>query len=343
MMKNSILRVLVVTGICCGLFAWGCEQKAQTGGVEAKPMAPVTASAKGEVKIALKPTVGEKVTYKIVTQARRTTKWQGPVPNQEAFEENYTDERVELVVTRRVQDVDPNGVATAQVTIDGLKSLNTNKNSASVDFDSSRSSDANNPLMQLIGRTYRIEYNTGNSISAVDELPPVNVLLKGETPSDRAGLSMMYPDSITERHSAFALPQPGKQMVKSGDKWSKIKTFSFGKMGLKSYEKIYVLKEVKDVGARMVAVIDMNAIPTSEVEPRFASQKGEVGAPKMFDSNDSYTGGGEFDLNAGRIENYHENFRANWVVALPSKQGDNSEPVVLNMSSTYVYSIERVK
>jgi hypothetical protein len=154
---------------------------------------------------------------------------------------------------------------------------------------------------------------------------------------------MMFPDSITERHGAFALPQPGKEMVKVGDKWSKIKTFMFGKMGLKSYEKIYVLKEVKDVGSRRFAIIDMNAIPTSEVESRFASQKGDVEPPKMFDSNDSYTGGGEFDLKAGRVENYHENFRANWVVALPSKQGEASEPVVLNMTSAYVYNIERVK
>ncbi len=98
------------------------------------------------MKIALKPTVGELATYKIITQARRTTKWQGPVPDKAVFDENFNEERVEMVVTRRIQSVDANGVAVAQVTIDELKCLFTSKNQTSVDFDSSRNSDANNPL-----------------------------------------------------------------------------------------------------------------------------------------------------------------------------------------------------
>ena len=117
----------------------------------------------------------------------------------------------------------------------------------------------------------------------------------------------------------------------------------FGKMGLKSYEKIYTLEKVQDVGGRKIAVIDMNAIPTSEVEPKYANQQAEVGVPKMFDTNDSYKGGGEIDLKLGRIENYHENFQANWFVALPAKANDTGEPVVLNMIATRVYSLERLK
>ena len=337
MAKNSIFKSLMVAGICCGLFAWGCEQ-------QEKKAAPAQAKSPELVKIALRPTVGEKATYKILTLARRTTKWEGPVPKESAFEENFTEEKVELVVSMRVQNVDPNGVAVAQATIEGLKCLNSTKNSTIADFDSSRSSDVNDPLMQLIGRTYLIEYNTADYVSAVDDIPPVNILFKSDTPSSHFGMTMMLPDAITARHDAFALPLPGRQMVKVGDKWTKIKTFPFGKMGLKSYEKVYTLEAVRDIGGRSMAIIDMNAIPTSEVEPRFASQKGAVEAPKMFDSNDSYTGGGELDLKAGRIENYHENFQTNWVVALPSKQGEpTSEPVVLHMSSKYVYSIERVK
>jgi len=329
------------------MFVWGCEQKAQSGGVEAKPLAqapaPVKAPAKEQVKIALKPAVGDLATYKITTQARRATKWQGPVPDKAVFDENFNEERVEMVFTQRIESVDPNGTAVALVTIDGVKCRYSNKSMASVDFDSSRPSDANNPIMKLIGQTYLIRFNPSNNMLAVDNLPPVMMKMKDGTSSGQAGFSFLLPEAIMERHGVMQLPEPGKEMLKAGQKWSRIKTFAFGKMGLKSYEKIYTLKEVPDADGRRIAVIDMNTIPSSEVEPKYRSQQAEINVPKTFDTNDSYTGGGEFDLKAGRIENYHEDLEASWMVALPAKQGDAGEPVVLKMSASRVYSIERVK
>jgi hypothetical protein len=307
--------------------------------VKAAPKPP----APGSVKIALKSAVGDMATYKITTQARRTTKWQGPVPDKAVFEENFNEERVEMVLTQRIQSLDPNGIAVALVTINGIKCRYLNKNTTSVDFDSSRSSDANNPIMKLIDQTYLVEFSPWNNISAVDALPRVMVTMKDGTPSGDAGVSILYPEAIMERHGAMQLPEPGQEMLKPGEKWSRIKTFAFGKMGLKSYEKIYTLKEVRDADGRSIVVIDMNTIPSSEVEPKYRSQQAEVDVPKTFDTNDSYTGGGEFDLKAGRIENYHEDLEASWTVALPAKQGDTGEPVVLKMSASRVYSIERVK
>jgi hypothetical protein len=345
MTTKSIFRCVIVAGIFCGMFVWGCEQQAKPGGAEVKSTAQsqVKATAQAQVKIALKSAVGNLDSYRIITQARRTTKWQGPVPDKAVFDENFNEERVEMLITRRVQSVDANGVAVAQIRIDGLKCLFTSKSQTTVDFDSSRSSDANNPIMQLIGKTYMIEYNPSNNISAVDELPPVMAMMKGETASDRAGISMIFPEAIMERHGAMQLPLPGQEMLKSGEKWGRIKTLKFGKMGLKSYEKVYTLKEIRDAGGRKIAVIDMNTIPSSEVEPQYRGQQAEVDVPKMFDTNDSYTGGGKIDVEAGRIENYHENFEASWIVALPAKPGETGEPVVLKMSALRVYNIERVK
>jgi hypothetical protein len=331
------------------MFVWGCEQKAQSGTAAAKPMAQAPAPlkapapAKGQVKIALKSAVGDLATYKITTQARRTTKWQGPVPDKEVFEENFNEERVEMVLKQRIESVDPNGVAVALVTIDGIKCRYSNKSMASVDFDSSRPSDANNPIMKLIGQTYMIGFTPSNNIFAVNNLPRVMMTMKDSTPSGQAGQSILFPESIMERHGAMQLPEPGHEMLKPGQKWSRIKTFAFGKMGLKSYEKIYTLKEVRDADGRSIAVIDMNTIPSSEVEPKYRNQQAGADMPKTFDTNDSYTGGGEFDLKAGRVENYHEDLEANWTVALPGKQGDSGEPVVLKMSASRIYSIERVK
>ncbi len=339
MIVKRFLRCIILTGTFCGLFILGCQQYTKDN---APKKAPAGAKSPEQAKIALKPTIGEMVRYKIVTQARRTTKWQGPVPQQAEFQENFNEERVEMTIKKRVDSVDAN-VAVAEVTIEELKCLTRSKKDTSVDFDSSKSSDVNNPLMKLIGKTYKVEYNPSNNISAVDELPPINVMFKEGTPSDQAGMNMMYPESLIERHGAFGLPPQGREMVKPNDKWSKIKTFAFGKMGIKSYEKVYTLKAIEDKNGRQIAVIDMNAIPSSEVEPRYASQKAQLDVPKMFDSKDSFSGSGDFDVKAGRIENYTENFHAEWFVALPSKQAESSEPVVLNMSSEYFYNIQRVK
>jgi hypothetical protein len=295
------------------------------------------------VEIALRPTVGDLATYKIITLVRRATKWQGPVPDKAAFNENFTEERVEMVLTQRILSVDANGMIIALVAIDGVKCLNSNKSAASVDFDSSRPSDVNNPIMKLIGQTYQIGFSPWNIVFGVDQLPPFMPRMRDGTPSGQAGFSMLLPDAIMERHGLMQLPEPGQEMCKPGDKWSRIKTFAFGKMGLKSYEKICTLKEVRDADGRKIAVIDMNAIPSAEVEPQYRSQQAEVGVLKKFDTIASYTGGGEIDLKAGRIENYHEDFEATWVVELPAKPGDTGEMVVLQMSAARVYSIERVK
>ncbi len=342
MAKNGIFRGLVIAGICCGVFTWGCEKQAQTGQAESKSPAQPQKQSNGPVKIALKSTVGELDKYKITTVSRRTTKWQGPVPDKAAFDESVSEERVEMAVTRRIQTVDANGIATAQVSIDGLKCSFTSKGQTTVDFDSTRNSDFNNPLIKLIGRTYMIEFNPRNIVTFVDELPPVMDMMKGGTASDKIGIDIILPDSIIERHGTMQLPKQGHEMLKPGGKWSSIKTFIFGKMGLKSYEKIYTLKELRNDG-REIAVIDMNAIPTSEVEPKYAGRKAEEGTSQRFDSKESYTGAGEFDVKAGRIENYHENLQATWTVVLPAKQGDTSEPVVLNMSAERGYNIERIK
>jgi len=344
MTTKGIFRGLVIAGICCGVFAWGCVEQAQTGPAEAKsPMQPQKLS-NGPVKIALKSTANELDKYKITTIASRTTKWQGPVPEKAIFDESRSEERIEMAVTRQIQTVDSHGIATAKVSIDRLKCFYASKGQTTLDFDSTRSSDSKNSLIKLIGQTYTIEFNPQNIVSFVDDLPPVTaIMMRGDTISDKTGSEILSPDSIMERYGTMQLPKPGQEMLKPGGKWSSIKTFMFGKMGIKSYEKFYTLKELRNDGGREVAVIDMNAIPTSEVEPKFAGKKAEAGASQKFDSKELYTGAGEFDVKAGRIENYNENLQATWTVVLPAKQGEASEPVVLNMSAERGYSIERIK
>ena len=130
--------------------------------------------------------------------------------------------------------------------------------------------------------------------------------------------------------------------MSTGDDWSKIKTFSFGLMGSKSYEKIYTLKELKDQDNHQIAIVEMNAIPTSETAEQLQKQQA-ADFSEQFDSTGTYTGQLKLDLTTGKVEKYNEELRSEWVVALPSaQQRDDEEPAVLMMSDTRLYSLEKI-
>ncbi|MCX5635012.1 MAG: hypothetical protein NTW55_04105, partial [Planctomycetota bacterium] len=122
--------------------------------------------------------------------------------------------------------------------------------------------------------------------------------------------------------------------------WSNLKVFSFRMMGSKSYEKIYTLNTVNDVNNRQVAVVDMNAIPSSQTPDK---EQSAAGITKMFDSTGTYSGRLMLDTTNGKVENYSEKLQSEWVIVDPSaKQTDSGEPATLKMQSIRVYSIEKI-
>ena len=358
MTMDKIFKHITIIGICCIVIVCGCAQQGGKPSVEPKkqiheavktaPQQAVRPEAKPKstaVKIELKPTPGEQTSYKITTDASRSIKWQGPVPANSAFEETSNEERVEMAVTQRVQSVDTDGRVIVKVTIDGLKCLSIVKNKPVVDFDSTRPSDSNVSLARLTGQSYTLEVEPNNQVSSVLDLNSITTELSGHTVADRVGRNMFSPESIKERHSTLLLPQSGGERLKPGDKWSRIKTISFGLMGIKSYEKVYTLKSIPDAAGHKVVVVDMNAIPTSEIEEKYREQQSGTDFLKMFDTSETYTGTGDIDLTAGRINNYRENLQASWVAALPPKAGaaaDSNEPVVLRMTASRVYNLEKI-
>ena len=337
---SKVFKRITIVGVFCVIFAWGCAPQAglEPGKKTAKFPRP------GSIKAALKPVAGQQNSYKVTTYARRNIKWQGSVPKKEAFEESSTEEQVEIGLTQHIQSVDPNGKAVAKVTIDSLKYLSVVKNRTNIDFDSSRQSDANSPLAKLIGQSYTIAFGPDNYVSSVLDLTQAQSLVSGRTAADRAGQNILSAEAIMERQMALMLPQTGEEYLKPKDKWSRVKTFSFGMMGAKSYEKIYTLKETRTADGHQIAVIDMNAIPTSETEQGYSSPQAKTDFPKMFDTNDTYTGDGVVDLTAGCIVGYRENLQASWITAFPpDAKSDPNEPVVLRMTATRNYSLEKIK
>ena len=353
MATSRFLSWITIIGVFCASLVCGCAQEAKPPvqpkkqAVEPAKPAPKAPAVEG-VKIALKPKPGEQSDYKIATSVRRGIKWEGPVPQKGAFEESFNEEQSEIAITQRIQRVDANGSIVAQVTINSLKYISIIKNVTSVDFDSSRQSDASTPMSKIIGQNYTIVFEPNNYVASVSSPAFVTApaQVSGMSTAERAGQNILSPESIKERHSTLLLPPQGHEQLKPGDKWSKIKTFTFGLMGLKSYEKIYTLKETQNAGGHQKAVIAMNAIPSSEVEGKFRDQQAGANFPKMFDTNDIFSGRGEVDLTAGCVDNYSENLHANWIAALPPNPGqsaDANEPVVLRMTATRDYKIEKIK
>ncbi|GAF73196.1 unnamed protein product, partial [marine sediment metagenome] len=130
---------------------------------------------------------------------------------------------------------------------------------------------------------------------------------------------------------------------RTGDNWSSVKTFNFGLMGSKSYEKIYTVKEIKDQDKRKVAIVEMNAIPTSEMAEQLHKEQVPAIFSKMFDNIETYTGRLELDLTAGKVKKYVEKLQSEWLAVDPlAGQKDDKEPAAVRMSATRFYSLEKI-
>jgi hypothetical protein len=369
MVSDRVLGRLAVVVISIVLVTAGCGEKgaataakpqvqvskpatgpAGAAVAEANKAAPAVepnkaqAAKQGAVRVAIKPRLDDLTTYKVTTESKRTIAWEGSVPDKQTFKENRNESRVELVYTQRIIAVDEAGRAAAQITVKSLKCSSVVKNETRVDFDSSRPADVNNPLAKMIGQSYSVEFTPDNRVPTVFDLAAGRTAVGGVSPASQMGLKILSPEVIQERHGTLALPAAGEDLLAKGDNWKKIRTFSFGLMGVKSFEKIYTLSEVKKTQGRQVVRIDMNAIPTAEIEKHFTVEETGGEFPKMFDSNDVYKGEAEVDLTSGWVEKCREELRANWFAALPAEEQDpNKGPIVLKMSENQLYDLERIR
>jgi hypothetical protein len=87
----------------------------------------------------------------------------------------------------------------------------------------------------------------------------------------------------------------------------------------------------------------MDAIPSSEMAQELQEEQAMGVFSKMFDNKETYTGRLKLDLTAGRIEEYFEKLKSEWVAVDPSaSEKDESEPAALRMTATRFYHIEKI-
>ena len=198
-------------------------------------------------------------------------------------------------------------------------------------------------MNKLIGQSYSIEVTPAGIVSKVIGVREAQTAVKGSSTAAKTARALLGADVVKQRHGIPALPAPGKNKVTKGDNWSSAKTFNFGMMGSKAYERVYKLKEIQDSDKGKVAVAEMNAIPSVK-DPADVQKEQSTGfLSKLFDNTEEYTGRLSMDLAAGKVQKYSEKLKSEWLAVDPeSTQKDDQDPAALRMKAVRLYDIEKL-
>jgi hypothetical protein len=310
--------------------------------VEEKPKVVVEEGP--AIELALKYAPNDSTTYKYTAEALRGIKWEGPLSKEGAFKGGTTSSRVEMTFTQQIQSTNEKGNAVAKITIKDLKHLSIIRDNPAIDFDSSRDKDKDNALMKLIGQSYTIEITPAGRVSQVIDANQAQTAVKGAAPATKTAAAMLTTQAIKERHSIPAMPTEDKNKLRKGENWRSLKSFSFGLMGSKTYERIYTLKELTEKDNRRIAIVEMKGDPTTEMAQKMHKEKAIGDFSNMFENTETYTGRLEVDLNTGKIEKCIETLESEWIAVEPmvGEKVENKEPAVLTMTANRLYSLEKI-
>jgi hypothetical protein len=328
-----------ITAVCIPLMALGCADHDKDA-IQTEVKSP---EQKPTVQPASKLAPADQTTYKVTTDRENAVLWEGPLENKpKSFVGGHTGNKIEMTFTRQTKSVDPNGSIIAKITIKELKYLAKVRDEIVVDFDSSRKEDRENPLSKLIGQSYTIELIPSGEVSKVIDVNDARAAVAGSSISNARAAQLLSPGAITEQHSVPELPDFDNGQLIPGKTWSNIKTFSFGLMGAKSFERIYEIKEIVETDGRRIAIAQMNAVLSAAKAKELYKEQSTGIFSSMFDNTETYTGELRVDLNSGQIEKYSEEFRADWIVVDPLAIKQEKEPDILRMSATRIHRIERI-
>ena len=326
MISNKIYSFITAAVTCSVLLAAGCTQ---------------TAKLKS-ANLELRFTPQGSTTYKLITKADKSVIWEGPLPEgSDTPIGGHTSNTIEITFVEQIQSIDEQGNATADITVKELKFLTKVRNKTILEFDSSRKKAQSSVLAKLIGQSYTIIISPAGRVLEVIDVNNTHAAFEGSSLAHKTALRLLSIEAIKERHTLSAFVASDRKQLLPGDTWSNIKSFSFERMGSKTYEKIYTLKQIKNIGNRQVAIVEMNAIPSSEMAEELHKEQPTGFWSKMFDNIETYTGELKFDLTAGKVETYHEELNIEWIMVDPNPK-NGEEPSVIRMKAARSYKLEKI-
>lgn len=293
-------------------------------------------------KMALKFKAGDSASYRVISENDKSVEWEGPDSNKpKEFTGGHTGNKTEMTFTQQIQSIDDKGNAVAKITIKQLKYVTTIKNSVVTDFDSSSEKDKDSPLSKLIGQSYTIKMTPSGKVSRIIDANEALAAVGSDSADSNIAAGLLSLKAITQRHTIPTLPDANKNPLRTGDKWSTIEDFSFDMMGTKSYEKIYTLKEIKDVDNRRIAIAQMEAVPSVENAKKLQEEQPASFFANFADNTETYTGELKLDLTDGKIEECNEKLAVEWIIVNP-KPKENEPPAALKMGAVRSFSIEKI-
>lgn len=293
---------------------------------------------KAAIQLSLAPQ--SQTTYKVVTGTGKDYSFVQPSINK--TKERHSGATMEMVFNQQVQSVDAQGNATAVITVKQLKYTSQDSQGKEIVFDSQSPNSKSDPLMKLIGATYKIKISPKGSVEVLDASQARGIIKEGA--EAKVAERLFSDEEIARRHQVMALFD-AKGAAKKGDKWSTVQTSPPGMLRPKTFEKVYTLTDVKEVNGQRIATVEMNAVPSSKRAEGTEDKEPAMGFfANMFEEKDNYTGKMIIDLSTGQIDKYNETLKAEWVAAeTPEEQKSDKGPDQLTMGFTYLYSIEKVK
>ncbi len=335
MKTRTILKVVFLVSFLA-VFA-GCVQTKETK-KEAK-LAPVQAE-KEKMRLNFSPQ--QETNYKVVMESGKDYSFVQPSVNK--TKDRHTKWRNEMIFAQKIEKVDQQGNATANITIKQLKYLSQDADNKVIEFDSTAESGKSDPLSAIIGQSYKIKITPSGKVEVIDA-QTAREAVKGKGSAKKIADRLLSNEEIGNRHQVLALNDAEKGSCKKGDKWSTVAASPPGMLRQKSFEKVYTLADIQNQNGSSIATVTMEAVPSSK---RAASAvEGESASgfiANMFDEKDNYTGKMVLNLTTGEIDSLQETLKVEWIAVEPSEeQKSDKGPDQLTMGFSNLYSIEKVK
>ncbi|MGA2916700.1 MAG: hypothetical protein ABSE89_11810 [Sedimentisphaerales bacterium] len=346
-MKTRTILNVVIWGLILSIFAGCVQNKAKEAketklAPEAKKEAKLTLPKGGKDKMMLRFSPQQETNYKVVSESTKDYSFVQPSINKS--KERHTVWRTEMVFAQKIESVDRQGNATADITIKKLKYLSQDPEGKMLDFDSAAESGKKDALFVIIGQSYKIKITPDGKVEVIDA-KAAREAVKGESSAAKIAGRLLSDDEIIGRHQVLALNDAGKNPAKKGDKWSTVAASPAGMLRPKTFEKVYTLTDIKKGNGSNIATVTMEGSPSSKHIPE-GSEKESVTSffANMFDEKDNYNGKMVLNLTAGEIENYQELLKVEWLAVEPLKEKESDKtPDQLTMGFTNLYSIEKTE
>ena len=284
-----------------------------------------------KTELALKFAPEDTSSYTVTSQSVKNFKFE--MPSSDKFKEDISTTLLAVTFEQKIESVDEAGVATANITIKGLKYSIVDKGEDKYKFDSDLPADQKTGLGKLLAASYKITIDPMGKVAVLDAASARNVVKGGVAATKAKGL--LSDKAIISRHEVVTLGNLQQTTVSVGDTWSTVEAPSYKLLMPRTFEKIYKLEKV----AGNVATVTMNAIPAG------ADKKGQINPAmmmfsSMLDAEEKFTGTMEYDLATGTLISQDETLKVKYIATDPK---ENAEPDVLIITLEYSQKAELVK